>query len=579
MTARVFPLLASAFLAIVLLSLACGAPRDRADLVVLGAKVATVDDAFSIAEAVAVRGDRIAAVGTEDEIRRWVGDETRVIDAKGALVIPGFIDGHAHFLSLGRFRTRLDLTGARNWEEIVQVVERAAAEAEPGEWILGRGWHQEKWDRPPSPSMGGMPVHDALSRVSPENPVRLRHASGHVTMANERAMRRAAIGPFTPHPPGGEIVRDGEGRPTGLLRENADDLVLDVWKRDRERLSTEEKEEESLRIIGLAERECLAHGVTSFQDAGSTFEEIDRFRRLAEEGRLRVRLWVMIGEENDSLLARLGEYRIRDAGGNRLTVRAIKRYMDGALGAHTAWMLAPYDDAPETTGMPVTNTETLRETARIARDAGFQLCVHSIGDRANRTVLDVYEEVLGPGAVGGDHRWRIEHAQHLHPSDIPRFAALGVIASMQGIHCVSDGPWVTARIGEQRAREGAYAWRSLLDAGAVLSNGTDAPVEGIDPIAGFLALTTRRLPDGTVFHGEQRLTREEALRAYTIDAARAAFEEGIKGSIEPGKLADLTVLSEDILVAPEERIRNARVLWTILGGKVEYAADGTPSRS
>jgi predicted amidohydrolase YtcJ len=326
--------------------------------------------------------------------------------------------------------------------------------------------------------------------------------------------------------------------------------------------------------IRLATEECLSHGVTTFHDAGESFGTIDRFKQLAARGELAVRLCVMIGESNDALAERLPEYRIVGFGNHHLTVRAIKRFIDGALGVHGAWLLEPYDDLPESRGLNTTPVDSIRRTARLAAEHGFQLCVHAIGDRANRVTLDVFEEVFKEHPAKTDLRWRIEHAQHLDPADVPRFERLEVIASMQGVHATSDAPFVVERLGTERARTGAYAWRTLLESGAVISNGTDAPVEDVDPIQCFYASVTRRLADGTTFFPEQRMTRREALRSYTIDAAYAAFEEDLKGSLTPGKLADVVVLSHDIMTVPEKEILQTRVLYTIVGGKVLYEPTG-----
>lgn len=548
------------FLIILLMITGC-ASNDTADLVLLNGRVVTMDDQMPEARAVAVKGSTIMAVGPNEEIFQLIGRRTNVIDLDGRLAIPGFIEGHGHFLGIGNAMLQLNLTNARSWDEIVAMVRDAVEDAESGALIRGRGWHQEKWDEIPTPHVQGLPVHHSLSEISPENPVILTHASGHMAFANARAMELAGVTKDTPNPRGGEIVRDAHGNPTGAFRQTAQELlspILELWDPDIQKQ------------IDLATKEVISKGVTSFQDAGSSFDAIDVFRKRAEEGSLGVRLWVMIREPNDRLRDRLHEYRITEGTNNFLTVRAIKRAIDGALGTHGAWLLDPYSDLPTTSGFNTTPIEYLEETARLATEHGFQLCVHAIGDRANRETLDLYERIFSEYAGKTNRRWRIEHAQHLHPDDIPRFAKLGVIASMQGIHCTSDGPWVIQRIGNQRARLGAYAWRSLLDNGAVIVNGTDAPVEDVNPIKSFYASVTRRMADGRYFFPEQRMTREEALRSYTIDAAYAAFEEDIKGSISPGKLADIVVLSKDILTVPDDDILDAEVLYTILNGKVVY---------
>lgn len=578
-------------------ALRCAAePPARADLVLRGGRIVTLDDDIPSVRAIAIRGDRIAAVGSDEEIQTWIDDQTRVMELDGKLAIPGFIDGHGHFVALGRSKRLIDLSSARTYEELIDLVRDAAANALAGRWIEGRGWHQGKWRKKPDPHVEGYPTHEALSRATPDHPVVLTHASGHMCLANAKAMQLAGVNERTRDPPGGEILRDGSGRPTGVLREDASGLIYAAKNRSDGASQSDIGFDEAVR---LASNECLTHGVTSFQDAGSSFAEIDRFRQLAESGELRVRLWVMIGESNASLARSLPRYHYIGLGDNHLTVRAIKRFMDGALGTHGAWLLEPYSDLPRSTGVNTTSLDSIRQSARLAMEHDFQLCVHAIGDRANRETLDIFEEVfreneecgrLAPrvaiparGASGphsfppaepADLRWRIEHAQHLHPDDIPRFAELGVIASMQAIHCTSDAPFVIDRLGTRRARQGAYAWRSLIDAGAVISNGTDTPVEPVDPIAGFHAAVTRKPIDRAPFFPEQKMTREEALRSYTLNPAHAAFEDHLKGSLSPGKLADIVVLSHDILTVPEDKILDARVLYTIVGGKVAYKHDG-----
>jgi predicted amidohydrolase YtcJ len=517
-------------------------------------------------EAIAARGQEIVGIGLEEEIRRLIGSDTEVIDIEGALAVPGLIEGHGHFLGLGRSRMQLELTSAATWDEIVDTVAAEAREAPPGQWILGRGWHQEKWQRPPDLNLHGLPYNRSLSHVSPDNPVFLTHASGHAAVVNARAMELGGISATTPDPPGGEIVRDAAGHPIGVLLDTANDWV--------EGLLTSRVDEATLRREAeLATAECLSKGITSFQDAGSTFGEVDLLRQLAENGELGVRLWVMLADDDATLAERLPGFHVRGVGDGFLTVAAIKRWLDGALGSYSAWLLEPYQDVPGSTGLNVVAPEDLRVAARIALSHGLQLCTHAIGDRANREALDVYQEVLGKDAGQRDHRWRIEHVQHLHPDDVGRFARLGVVAAMQPNHCTSDGPWVPKRLGDRRGRERSYLWRSLLDSGALIVSGTDTPVEDVDPIANYHAAVTREMPDGTAFYPSQAMTRYEALRAATFDAAYAAFEDDVKGSLVIGKLADITVLSKDVLEIPVEEIADARVLYTIVGGEVRYRAD------
>jgi predicted amidohydrolase YtcJ len=549
---------------------------EPADLVLLGGKVVTVDPQRPLAQALAARGDRIVAVGTDLEVAKLIGKGTRVIRLKGRLALPGFIEGHGHFVSLGQAKRMLDLSKAKTWDEIVSQVEAAARKAAPGEWIVGRGWHQEKWERKPTPNVDGYPTHDALSRASPKNPVLLTHASGHMCFANAEAMRRAKVTPSTESPRGGEVPRDRAGRPIGVFRETAQGLISRARAAEQRGRTAQQRARDLLDAIDSAAEECLSKGITSFQDAGSSLETIDLYRRLAKEGKLKVRLWVMARDDNSRLAKRLADVRTVGAGNHHLTVRAIKRSIDGALGAHGAWLLTPYEDRPASSGLNTSSVESIRATARLALKHDFQLCVHAIGDRANRETLDLFEEAFKASPRKESRRWRVEHVQHLHPNDIPRFARLGVIASMQGTHCTSDAAYVIRRLGLRRAAEGAYVWRALLDSGAVVSNGTDAPVEDVSPLASFYASVTRRLPSGTTFFPKQCMTREEALRSYTHSAAYAAFEESQKGSLSVGKLADVVVLSRDILTCKESDILEAKVVCTIVGGKVLFGGEKVP---
>ena len=539
-----------------------------ADLVLINGKVVTVEDATPQVEAVAIAGARIAALGTTADMKRHIGEKTRVIDAGGALVIPGFIEGHGHINGVGLAQMNLNLMKAKSWDEIVGMVEQAVRKAKPGEWIYGRGWHQEKWDAKPSPEVEGFPTHESLSRLSPDNPVLLTHASGHATFANAKALELSGITRSTANPPGGDFVRDAAGNPTGLCRETASRLIrTGAGEPPR---TPEEEVARARRILELASQEAVSKGVTSFQDAGSGFATVDLLKKMIDEGRLSVRLWVMLNANNEALSANLAKYRTIDYSDGFLTVRAIKRQIDGALGPRGAWLLEPYSDKPDDIGRNTTPVAEIRETAKLAMEHGYQLCVHAIGDRANRETLNIFEEAFKANPDKKDLRWRVEHAQHLHPADIPRFGTLGVIASMQGVHATSDAPYVPARLGAKRAQEGAYVWQKLMKSGAVVTNGTDAPVEDLDPIAGYYATVSRKTRDGTAFNPAERMSRMEALKSYTINNAYAAFEEQTRGSLKPGKYADLVVLTKDILAIPEDEIPSAQVLYTIVGGKVRY---------
>lgn len=541
---------------------------ERADLVLLNGRVVTMDPARPDATAVAIAGDRVLAVGSDEEIGRLRGDGTRVFDLGGRTAMPGFIDGHAHLVGIGDARIALDLRGAKSWDEVVGRVAAAVKKARPGEWILGRGWHQKEWTSPPEPNVEGFPLHASLSAVSPANPVLLSHSSGHAAFANALALKRGGVFRDTKAPAGGEVLKDASGEPTGLLRETAEELVDAALRSDLARRTPAEVTADLDRRIDLAVEECLRKGVTSLHDAGSSLEVVARYRQRAEAGTLGIRVYAMLSASNAELEREAAQVRVVGAGRNHLTVRAIKRLADGALGSRGAWLLAPYADAPGT-GLNTYPMKDLERTAEIAVANGYQLGVHAIGDRANREVLDVYARVLARHPKK-DLRFRIEHAQHLDPADVPRFATLPVLAMMQGIHCPSDAPFVVARLGEKRAREGAYAWRRVLDAGARIGNGTDAPVEDVDPIASIHASVTRKPATGPAFFPEQRMTRMEALRSYTVANAYAAFEEGIKGTLAPGMLADLVVLSKDLTSVPDAEILSTDVLATVVGGKVVF---------
>lgn len=537
-----------------------------ATLVLHNGMVVTVDDTRPTAQAIAVNGDTIVALGTNAEIGRYVGPNTQVIDLKGQMAMPGFVESHAHFTGIGQAKLGLELMGTTSWDQIVGMVREAAAKARPGQWIVGRGWHQEKWTSVPQPNVAGFPLHDALSAAAPNNPVVLTHASGHASFANAKAMELSNITASTLAPPGGEILKDKAGKPTGLLNETAMGLIR---RGAGEPVPTaEEREAEAMKVIELADAEILSKGVTSLQDAGSSFQDVERYKLAIDTGRLKSRLWVMI--RGGGSPEQLAKGRLIDYGNKHLTVRAIKISVDGALGSRGAWMLAPYSDLVSTSGLGRDLTPS-RETAQLAIDYGYQLCLHAIGDRANREVLNLFEDAFRKNNRNGkDLRWRIEHAQHIHRDDIPRFGQLGVIAAMQGIHATSDAPYVATRLGAERAEEGAYVWQKLMQGGAVIANGTDAPVEDVDPIASYYATVTRKTADGTAFYPAQKMSRIDGLKSYTVWSAYAGFEEHLKGTLTPGKLADITVLTKDITRVPDEEIRDAKVVYTIVGGQVVY---------
>ncbi len=540
---------------------------EPADMVLFNGKIVTVDDSNREVQAIAIKADKIVALGSDAEMKSFIGPKTNAIDLKGQLAIPGFNEGHGHFMGIGSAKMMLDLTTPKNWDEIVQMVADAAKKAKPGEWIIGRGWHQDKWNKVPEPAVEGLPVLDGLSKVSPDNPVYLTHASGHGAFVNAKALELAKVDSKTADPPGGEILRDKAGRPTGFLRETAQGIVA---RANKGPATAAERIEIARKQAELASQESLSKGITTFHDAGVGFETVAFYKKLADEGKLPLRLWVMIRASNDDLAKNLKKYRTIGYGNEHLTVRAIKVSIDGALGSRGAWLLEPYTDAPQLSGLNLVPVEAVKKTAKLAIENEYQLGVHAIGDRANREVLDIYEEAFKANPGKKDLRWRIEHAQHLHLDDIPRFGKLGVVASMQGVHCTSDAAWVPDRLGDKRSEEGAYVWQKLMKSGALVTNGTDAPVEDVSPLASYYSTVSRKLANGSVFYPDQRMSRIEALRSYTINVAKSGFEDKIKGSLEKGKLADIVVLSKDILKIPENEIPTTEVVYTIVGGKIAY---------
>ncbi|HEY5086864.1 MAG TPA: amidohydrolase [Gemmatimonadaceae bacterium] len=551
-----------------------------ADMVLRNGHVVTMDSTIPTGQAIAISSDTIVAVGSDSAIQRYVGPHTRVIDLRGQLAIPGFIESHGHFTGLGEGLTELDLMGVPSWQQIATMVGDAAKTAKPGAWIRGRGWHQEKWNRSPGRVVQGFQTNDLINKAAPNNPVVLGHASGHALIANAAALRLAGIGPSTPNPPGGRIIKDASGQPTGVLVDGAQSLMRAALAKSLAARSPEEAHADFVREIHLATQNALANGVTTFQDMGESFATIDAIKQMVGAGDMPLRLYILVsqGEVRQNDIDSLTSHRMIDYGNGHLTVRAIGEITsDGALGSRSAWMLKPYDDDPTNTGLNVTTMARIKEIAEIGIAHGFQISVHAIGDRANHETLDTYQSVFDEHHVKSDTlRWRIEHAQHLSPADIPRFGQMGVVASMQGIHACSDAPYVLPRLGMQRAKEGAYVWQSLWKTGAVVTNGTDVPVEEISPIASFHCSVTRDMVGtDSAFFPDQKLSREQALQTYTINGAYVEFHEHQTGSLTPGKWADITVLSRNIMTAPDDSILGTKVLYTIVGGKVVYSADNT----
>ena len=548
-----------------------GCESNKADLIIENGIIYTMDDFNPIAESVAVRSGKIIGVGSNYYIQSFIGNNTKVLDLKGATMVPGLIEGHGHFMGLGYAKMRLDLSTVSSYDELVDMVSGAVAEAKPGEWILGRGWHQSKWEPVPVPLVKGFQTHDKLSAISPNNPVWLTHASGHAAFGNAKAMELAGVTSETEFGFGGEIIKDLSGNPTGVFNERAQGLVSQY-------VETEGEDNSSQRALELAVQACLENGITSFQDAGSGSNSINAYREGLSSNSLRIRLYVMLTSRDPDLLKEWYKKGPEIGTGNDyLTIRSIKLNTDGALGSRGAWLLDSYTDRPGHFGMATQSMDYVYEVSRDGLANGFQVNSHAIGDRANREVLDQYEKVFNENPkLAENHRWRIEHAQHIDPADIPRFGLMGVIPAIQGIHMASDRPWAIDRLGRQRIIESAYVWRDLIDSGAILINGTDVPVEPIDPIASIYASTARKTlkgkPEGG-YEPNQKMTRLEALKSYTINAAYGAFEEDIKGSIEIGKYADFTVLSQNIITVPEDQILNTKVRYTIINGQIEYKAN------
>jgi hypothetical protein len=547
-------------LAALLVGPAASAQQQPADLIVTNARIHTADANRPFAEALAVRGGRVAFVGSARGARALAGPNTRVVDLDGHTVVPGMVDAHAHLLGLGSALRRVDLVGTRSYDEVItRVVERARS-TPAGEWIQGRGWDQNDW------ADTRFPTHEALSRAVPDHPVYLTRVDGHAALVNARALALAGVTAATPDPDGGRLLRDADGNPTGVLIDNAEDEVARVIPAP----SRDELREAVLAAVAEVNR----WGLTGVHDAGVSADVIDVYEELARQGRYDLRNYVMIRSGDETLaryFARGPQSALHDG---RLWIRAIKISSDGALGSRGAALLEAYSDDPENRGLITTPFERVRDVAVRALQNGFQLNVHAIGDRANRMVLDAFEEALTTVPTA-DHRFRVEHAQIVHYQDIPRFAELDVIPSMQGSHQTSDMYWAMDRLGWTRVR-GAYAWRSFLETGVVIPNGSDFPVESPNPLISFKAFVTRRDADGWPAGGwfpEQRTTREEALKSMTLWPAYAAFMEDVAGSLTAGKYADFVVLDQDIMSIDAERILDTKVLMTVLGGDVVYERD------
>ncbi|HEX6599207.1 MAG TPA: amidohydrolase [Gemmatimonadaceae bacterium] len=531
--------------------------RTPADLIVTNARIYTVDEAHPSAQALAVKDGRFLYAGSEREVMALRGPATKVVDAGGHMVIPGMVDAHAHLLGIGESLQQVDLTGTRSYDEVVARVAAAAKGVPAGKWILGRGWDQNDW------SDTRFPTHDALTRALPDNPVYLTRVDGHAGLANAAAMRAAGVTAKTPDPRGGRLERDASGAPTGVFVDNAQGLV--------ERVIPPPTHDDMRKALGMAIDAAHRYGLVGIHDAGESRATIDVMEEMGKAGELPFRLYVMIGDDSAALAHFMSIGPRSGLYDNHLWVRAIKLYADGALGSRGAALLEPYSDDPKNTGLLVSAPTHIEDVAERALTSGFQVATHAIGDRGNRIVLDAYEKALQAHPTA-DHRFRIEHAQILNHDDIPRFAQLGVIPSMQAVHQTSDMYWAGSRLGIGRLL-GAYAWRSLLNTGVVVPNGSDAPVESVNPLFSFHSAVSREDASNWPTGGwmpEQRMTRAEALESMTIWPAYAAFQEQIMGSITPGKLADFVILDRDIMTVPEQDILGASVLATYIGGKAVY---------
>ncbi|HEX8558982.1 MAG TPA: amidohydrolase [Pyrinomonadaceae bacterium] len=545
-----------------LLNTAAEARRFEADLVVLNAQVRTMDAARPRAEAVAVYGGRVVFVGATAEARRLAGERTRVVDAGGALVLPGFNDAHVHFLSGGFQLSSVDLRDAATPQEFAERIRRFAAASPKGRWVTGGDWDHERW-----PEVGGaapLPTKELIDAFTPDRAVFVNRLDGHMALANSHALRLAGVTRDTPDPPGGLIVRDpGTGEPTGVLKDAAMGFV---WK-----VVPAATFEEKLAAARAATAHAAAHGVTSVQDM-SAGDDVGVYQTLLERGELKTRVYAVSPLPDWERLGRVGVRRA--FGDDMLRIGGLKGFADGSLGSTTALFFEPYLDAPNSAGLP--GDEMFPEGAMLRRvegadAAGLQVMIHAIGDKANDAVLTIFEQAAKKNGAR-DRRFRVEHAQHLRARDVARFRAAGVVASMQPYHCIDDGRWAEKRIGRERAK-GTYAFRSLLDAGAALAFGSDWSVAPLDPVKGIYAAVTRRTLDGRNPGGwtpAQKITVEEAVRAYTVGSAYAEFADAVKGTLAPGKLADLVILTDDIFRVDPAAIEKVGVRMTVVGGRVVY---------
>jgi len=534
----------------------------RADLIVTNARIYTVDDNHPFVQALAIRGGRVQFVGSTAEALALRGPTTRVIDGSGKTVVPGIVDAHAHLSGLATALRNVDLTGTKSYDEVVARVVARSRGVSSGSWLLGRGWDQNDWGDT------RFPTHEALTRALPNTPVVLTRVDGHALLANAAAMRAAGITAATKDPEGGRIERGANGEPTGVFVDNAQELV--------DRVVPPLSRDEMRRAVSAAIAEMHRWGLVGLHDAGEPKELIDLFEDMAKNNQFDLRAYVMIGDDSAAIASYFRRGPQSALYDGHLWIRSIKLYADGALGSRGAALLDPYSDDPHNSGLLVSRPEHLQDVSTRALRAGFQVATHAIGDRGNRVVLDAYEAAL-KAVPTSDHRFRIEHAQVISHDDIPRFAELGVIPSMQSVHQSSDMYWAPTRLGYARTL-GAYAWRSLLETGVVIPNGSDFPVEAVNPLLSFHAAVSRQDAQNWPPAGwfpQELMTRQEALKSITIWPAYAAFQESLMGSLTAGKYADFVILDRDIVTVPASEILGTRVVATYIGGKAVYERAGT----
>lgn len=530
--------------------------NEKADIVFLNGNIYTLDERMPVAEGIAVKGEKIMAIGSNENVKPTIGKDTIVLDLKGKTIVPGFIDAHVHFFSYGSSLKELNFVGTKSILEILEIVKRNLQNYKPGDWITGHGWDHEDWEKKE------FPTYKEISEIAPENPVYFTRVDGHAGWANRKAMEIAGITKETMDPPGGKIIRDKNGEPTGVFIDSAQDLI--------ERHIPEKSHEWKKDAIIKAQEECIKLGLTEVHEAGTSEEIISIYKELIKEGKLKIRIYAMLGGEKHFEKYKNKPPIIREGG--KLTIRAVKLFMDGALGSRGAALFEPYSDDPENSGLLLMGEDKLYQITKSALKSGYQVCVHAIGDKANFLTLNAFERAIKETG-SKNHRLRIEHAQVVRPEDMHRFSELGIIPSMQPTHATSDMYWAEKRLGLERAK-GAYAWKSIMRKGAKVAGGSDFPVENPNPLWGFFAAITRFDHKGWPedgWHPEEKMTREEALKCFTVNAAYSAFEENLKGILKPGMLADFVVLPKDIMTIQEMEILKTEVLMTVIGGEIVYS--------